>query len=68
MGRLRKLARWTFSSGGTGLGSPIRAESSAEEAARQQRELLAEQNRLIAEQNRLIAGQWPTRPRPSAAD
>jgi len=49
MGRIRKTARWTFSFGGTGAGSPIRAESSAESAAR-------ETNRLLAEQNRILSG------------
>jgi hypothetical protein len=56
MGRIRKTLRWTFSFGGTGAGSPIRAESSAERAAREHAELMKEQNRLLAEQNRMIAG------------
>jgi hypothetical protein len=59
MGRIRKTLRWTFSFGGTGAGSPIRAESSVEQAAREHAELLREQSRLLAEQNRLIAGTLP---------
>jgi len=47
MGRIRKTMRWTFSFGGTGAGSPIRAESSAEQAARRTHELLEEQNALL---------------------
>jgi hypothetical protein len=55
MGRIRKTLRWTFSFGGTGAGSPIRAESSAERAAREHADLMREQNRLLAEQNRLVS-------------
>lgn len=54
MGRIRKTLAWTFSPGGSMKG-PIRAESSAERASREQAELLREQNRLLAEQNRLAA-------------
>jgi hypothetical protein len=54
MGRIRKTLAWTFSPGGSMKG-PIRAESSAERAAREHAELLREQNRLLAEQNRLTA-------------
>ena len=50
MGRIRKTLRWTFSFGGTGAGSPIRAESSAERAAREHAELMKEQT-----------GCWPSR-------
>jgi hypothetical protein len=39
MGRIRKTLRWTFSVGGGGP-SPIRAESNAEQAAREQTALL----------------------------
>jgi hypothetical protein len=42
MGRIRRSLRWTLSFGGTGAGSPIRAESSAEQAAREQTALLRE--------------------------
>jgi hypothetical protein len=55
MGRIRKTLHWmVLVVGGTGA-SPIRAESSAERAAREQAELMREQNRLLAEQNRLLA-------------
>jgi hypothetical protein len=37
----------------------VRAESSAESAAREQAELLREQNRLLAEQNRVAAREAP---------
>jgi hypothetical protein len=39
MGRFRKLMSWTLSPGGTGNGL-VRSESSAEQAAREQTELL----------------------------
>lgn len=63
MGRIRKTLAWTFSPGGNMHGL-VRAESSAERAAREAAEaqqaqareqvrLLEEQNRLLAEQNRL---------------
>lgn len=55
MGRIRKTLAWTFSPGGSMKG-PIRAESSAERAAREHAELIREQNRLLAEQNRLLGG------------
>jgi len=47
MGRVRKLARWTFSFGGTGWGSPIAAESTRERLLREQNQLLARQTRLM---------------------
>lgn len=54
MGRIRKTLAWTFSPGGNMKG-PIRAESSAERAAREQAKLLQEQNRLLAKHNQLAA-------------
>jgi hypothetical protein len=60
MGRIRKTLAWTFSPGGNMKG-PIRAESSAERAAREQAELLREQNRLLA-------GGTRSRPRPASRD
>jgi hypothetical protein len=48
--------------GGTSA-SPIRAESSAERAAREQADLIREQNRLLAEQNRLLAGKDDDEPK-----
>lgn len=54
MGRVRKTLRWTFSFGGTGVGSPFRAESSAESDARRVHELMEEQNDLL---RRLVSGQ-----------
>jgi len=70
MGRIRKTLAWTFSPGGNMKGL-VRAESSAERAAREaaearaaqsreQARLFAEQNRLLAEQNRLISEQQQT--------
>ncbi len=47
MGRMRKTLRWTFSFGGTGLGSPIAKESD-------RTMLMREQNRLIRIQNELL--------------
>jgi hypothetical protein len=47
MGRLRKVARFTFSIGGTDGLSPVRRESSAEEAARKTHALLAQQVELM---------------------
>lgn len=78
MGRIRKTLAWTFSPGGNMKGL-VRAESSAERAAREaaearatqareQSRLLAEQNRLLAEQNRLIAGQHQTSSATPAAE
>jgi hypothetical protein len=58
MGRIRKLAAWTFSPGGNMKGL-VRAESSAERAAREHAELMREQNRLLAQQNRLLASPAP---------
>lgn len=46
MGRIRKTLRWITAPGGDGP-SLIRAESSAEQAAREHTELLREQNRLL---------------------
>ncbi len=56
MGRIRKTLRFLSA---PGVGSPIRAESSAEQAAREAKEQLAEQNRLLAEQNRLLGAPPP---------
>jgi hypothetical protein len=62
MGRIRKTLHWMVPVvGGTGA-SPIRAESSAERAAREHADLIREQNRLLAKQNGLLAnagGQEP---------
>lgn len=55
MGRIRKTLHWMVPVVGGTSASPIRAESSAERAAREHAELLREQNRLLAEQNRLTA-------------
>jgi Short C-terminal domain len=58
MGRIRKTLAWTFSPGGNMKG-PIRAESSAERAAREaaeaQKAQADEHRRLLEEQNRLLA-------------
>ncbi|HEX9542911.1 MAG TPA: hypothetical protein VGA04_32735 [Streptosporangiaceae bacterium] len=60
MGRIRKTLAWTFSPGGNMHGL-VRAESSAERAARETAEArqidAREQNRLLAEQNRLLMEQ-----------
>lgn len=46
MGRIRKALHWATAIGGDGP-SLIRAESSAEQAAREHAALLREQNRLL---------------------
>jgi hypothetical protein len=56
VGRIRKTLHWMVPVIGGTAASPIRAESSAEKAVREQAELIREQNRLLAQQNQLRAG------------
>lgn len=64
MGRIRKaLSIGSVIATGGALGTPVRWESSAEKAAKEQERLLDEHNRLLAEQNRLMTGRSaPGRP------
>lgn len=63
MGRIRKLAAWTLSPGGNMHGL-VRAESSAERAAREQAELVKRQNDLLAQLAR--NSKQPAQPAPQA--
>jgi len=66
MGRIRKLAAWTLSPGGN-LNGLVRAESSAERAARDQAELMKQQNELLAQLARNQQPGQPPAPVPHAA-
>jgi len=63
MGRIRKALSITsvIATGGA-IGTPVKWESSAEKAAREQARLAKEQNELLAQQNRLLAAQATSPP------
>jgi hypothetical protein len=61
MGRLRKaLSIGSVIATGGAIGTPVKWESNAEKAAKEQKRLLAEQNTLITQQNMILSRQQRT--------